>query len=324
MGKYNHAWITFLSGRNVIKVTNENEFNTFKKFLEKCGLLYILKDDLEYKDWQHLAEINNKNTNIFLFEYHNEKGITWWDNIKEAEDWYGEKPIEINELNEFLDIKNMEQKEDTKAKRLCDLVEIEENNMDCILFKVKENSELDLIKLGCFEGNEKMIRVSKGKDHTFTIFTDKSHYSWYYGESGYTLVSKDMDKKRLLIMDCIEIDFDIYIGKNKDLVRKTLDIQSLKDTYNKIDDVKIMYWKRDKDNDVCVHKNGEYFRHFAGIDVAKETLKKYGYDLNLKRDHIAQTGCIVEEYSMIKRNKNIEKNNQNNLEKDNENDYDYN
>ena len=32
-------------------------------------VLDLLKDDLTFKDWQHLAEINNKKTNLFLFEF---------------------------------------------------------------------------------------------------------------------------------------------------------------------------------------------------------------------------------------------------------------
>ena len=207
-------------------------------------------------------------------------------------------------------------------KKLCDLVEIEENNENCVILKIKENAKLDLIKLGCFEGNETMIRITKGADNRFTIFTNESSYSWYYGESGYTLVSDDMDKKRLLILDCIEIDFDIYIGKNLTLVRKSLDIHSITDTYNKSYDMKIIYWKNEKNSNVLVHKNGEFFRTFNGIEDAKRTLKNYNYELNFKGDYIAQTGCIVEEYSMIKKEKIQEKDNKINIEDDKEISYD--
>ena len=111
-----------------------------------------------------------------------------------------------------------------QRKKLCDLVEIEENNMDCVLLKVKDNSIMDLIKLGCFEGDEKLIRITKGSNHTITIFNDKGNYSWDYGTSGYTLVSKSMHKKRDLIAECIENDFDIYIGEDKELSRKSSQI----------------------------------------------------------------------------------------------------
>lgn len=103
----NYDWIKLLSGTNVLKVTNEQEFNEFKNFLNECGLIEILNNDTEYSDWQHLARINGKDENIFLFEYNNHKGLTWWDSVKEAEDWYGEPPIEIDAIKEFFDKKHI-------------------------------------------------------------------------------------------------------------------------------------------------------------------------------------------------------------------------
>lgn len=208
-------------------------------------------------------------------------------------------------------------------KKLCDLVEIEENNMECVILKIKENSMLDLIKLGCFEGNERLIRITKGENHTITIFTDKSNYSWYYGEKGYTIVSDNTDRKRFLISDCIENDFNIYIGKDKELVEKSLDIHSLKDTYGKIDLIKIMYWKGKRETDVIVHKNGEYFRSFSGISDAENYFKNSNYILDYTNKYTAITGCIVEEYSM-KRNEYSQESKSNvEQEKDNDVDYDY-
>ena len=106
MKTYNYSWIEFLSGRNVIKVTNKDEFEVFKKFLKECGLIEILNKESEFSDWQSLAVINNKQSDIFLFEYNNHKGLTWWDNIKEAIDWYGIEPIEISDLQEFFERKD--------------------------------------------------------------------------------------------------------------------------------------------------------------------------------------------------------------------------
>ena len=322
MKTYNYSWIDFLSGTNVIKVTNEDEFNIFKEFLKECGLIEILNKDTEYSDWQRLAVINGRKENLFLFEYHNHKGLTWGDDINDAKEWYDKEPINVSELQEYLDKKylNIEKiSKNTEPKKLCDLVEIEENNMECVILKIKENSKIDLIKLGCFEGDETLIRVSKGKDNTFTIFSGEKHFSWYHGQSGYTIVSKDTDQKRKLIEECIEMDFDIYIGKDKEKIRKSLDILSLKDTYNKVYEAKIMYWENQKNTHVTVHKDGVFFRHFSGINDAKNILKNSNYELTFKGSHIAETGCIVEEYLM----KKVEKNKEKNYEIEIENDYDY-
>ncbi len=323
MKTYNYKWIEFLSHNNVLKITNESEFEQFKKFLTMCGLKDILQDCTTFESWQQLARINNKSENIFLFEYDNFKGLTWDDNIQNAIDWYDKNPLEISDFNEFFESQNINLSVENKEKKLCDLVEIEENNIDCIILKVKDNSKLDLIKLGCFEGDETLIRVSKGKDHTFTIFSGEKHFSWEYGDSGYTLVSKNVDKKRELILDCIEVDFDIYIGENKNLLLKSLDIHSLKDTYNRVNHIKIMYWKGKRNSEVIVHKNGTFFRAFKGINDAISSLESSSYSLNKTGEYLAKTGCIVEEYSMIKKELNNEKKDHLNLKNNTDYDYDY-
>ena len=110
MKTYNYKWIDFLSNCNVIKVTNEKEFNIFKKFLCECGLRDILYDSNTFDDFQHLAKINNRNTDLFLFEYNNAKGLTWSDDIKSSIEWYGQKPISVKELQEFFEKKVIDTK----------------------------------------------------------------------------------------------------------------------------------------------------------------------------------------------------------------------
>lgn len=112
-------------------------------------------------------------------------------------------------------------------KKLCDLVEIAENNEVCVILKVKENSEFDLMCLGCFDGNEDMLRLTKGGTQTATIFRkNEKPYSWHWGESGHVLVSDKMHKLGQLIQSCIENDFGIYIRKDKDKIAQTLHIKN--------------------------------------------------------------------------------------------------
>lgn len=319
-----YKWIDFLSNKNVIKVTNEEEFGKFKSFLAQCGLLDVLNEYTTFHLFQHLAEINNKKTNLFLFEYDNSKGLTWSDDIEKSIKWYGKEPIEIEDLKEFFIKKNLDCSINrNKEKRLCDLVEIEENNMDCVLLKVKEDSRLSLIKLGCFKGDEKLIRVTKGKNHTYTIFTSDNEYSWEYGERGYTIVSENMKKKRFLINDCIENDFDIYIGSNKELIEKSLSIHCIEDTYKNENDIKIMYWEDEQNERVVVHKNGEFFREFSSKEDAKKFFKDTGHELGYSNDYIADTGCIVEEYKLVKEQYYNIKREELNQKKDGDFDYDY-
>ena len=94
--------------------------------------------------------------------------------------------------------------------KLKDIVDVVVNNDACVVLKVKEGQEMNLISLGCFNGNETMMRLTKGQDVTCTVFLNNGrNYSWEWGLHGCTLVSDDMWKKRKLIQSCIEKDFGI-------------------------------------------------------------------------------------------------------------------
>lgn len=97
-------------------------------------------------------------------------------------------------------------------KRLCDLVNLEENNRSCVVLTVKpETSPLDLVRLGGFEGHECMFRMSKDPRTTcITVFYDGGepvHMS--YGSSN-TLVGEALRSVRDQVMECVNLDFGIY------------------------------------------------------------------------------------------------------------------
>lgn len=188
--------------------------------------------------------------------------------------------------------------------KLCYLVDIIENNEDCVVLKVKDNKEMELIKLGYFDGNERLIRLTKGKNHTCTIFynDNRKSLSWNWGESGFTLVSDNVTKMGELIESCITDDFDIYIGDDDAKIRESLHIKSLEDSKNNQHFIKIMYFKGDKD--VVVHKDDEFYRGFSDINTAIKHFQDLNYDLDYRNEYIAETGCVVAEY-IIQRNPNL-------------------
>lgn len=97
---------------------------------------------------------------------------------------------------------------------LKDLVTVTTNNDVCVILEVKPNSFKELIALGCFDGNETMIRVTKGDTNTYTIWKEGGKsFSWAFGLGGYTLVSDATHAKRKLIVNTITKDFGIFIGK---------------------------------------------------------------------------------------------------------------
>lgn len=182
--------------------------------------------------------------------------------------------------------------------KLCYLVDIIENNEKCVLLKVKDNKKLDLIKLGCFDGNEDLLRLTKGKKHTCTIFRkDNTSFSWDWGEGGFTLVSDNTRKKGHLIEECIKEDFDIYIGSKDDKIKESLFITSMNDTLNRKHQIKFMYWNK-KDNNICTHKDGEFYKYFRTISDGLEHFESLGYNFEYQDTYQAKTGCYVEMYQM--------------------------
>lgn len=95
--------------------------------------------------------------------------------------------------------------------KLKDFVTVSVNNDECVILKVKPRKRLDLISLGCFNGDETMFRLTKGSQHTCTVWhgVDNLHYSWDWGFGGYTLVTESMSKRGHLIQSCIQDDFKI-------------------------------------------------------------------------------------------------------------------
>lgn len=123
-------------------------------------------------------------------------------------------------------------------KKLCELVDIAINNENCVVFQGKEGARMDLIALGCFQGNEDMIRMTKGRSPEITLFyKDGSNQSYHFGEGSSTVLSPSMGDQRRMIRDCCILDFglvcdwshmpnDIDYGR---LVKETSGIRDMQD-----------------------------------------------------------------------------------------------
>ena len=84
--------------------------------------------------------------------------------------------------------------------KLCDMVTLKIDNAECVVLKVKDGQEMNLLGLGCFNGNEKILRLTKGKTVTCTVICDDGHrYSWHWGADGYTLVTDAARRKGQMI-----------------------------------------------------------------------------------------------------------------------------
>ena len=101
-------------------------------------------------------------------------------------------------------------------KTLGQITEVVVNNDECVVLKVKADSEMDLIALAYFSGDETMFRLTKGDVQTCTVFyKDGNRFSWHWGRGGFTCVSDSTQKEGKLIQSTIEEHFGITIKKPK-------------------------------------------------------------------------------------------------------------
>ncbi len=156
-------------------------------------------------------------------------------------------------------------------KKLFEIVDLVSNTKDAVVLKVKPNSEMDLICLGCFNGDETMFRLTKGEDVTCTVWTKKgSHYDWNWGTHGYTLVSEAMTKRGHMIQEAIENGFDIRVKASRKDIEK--DMANTSHTHQ------IIFYGNSAESSVCCHKDGCYFCYFKSLAEGISFFRDYGYN----------------------------------------------
>jgi len=176
-----------------------------------------------------------------------------------------------------------------RLKKFADCLELVGNNADCAILKVKDGKNMDLITLGCFDGDEVMFRLTKGDDHTCTEWTaDGKHFSWDWGYHGYTLVSEKTSEAGKMVEEVLTDIFDIDVHFRG--VRKT----GGRDTY------KVMWWEHEigkAKKPYCVHKNGVFWKFFESIDAFENYVYCQDKKLDKPTSERAETGCMVLNYT---------------------------
>ena len=189
--------------------------------------------------------------------------------------------------------------------KLSDIVKIKTNNYGLVVLEVLPDHRFDLIDLG-FDGNEKMFRLTKGGNHTCTIFRESGgelkSFSWHWGDGGYTLVSPLVNEWGKMIQNCIVDDYGIYIDKSNDARRRAdCSIMSIEDSCNIPRHVEAMVW-RPTDDDVCVHIDGAFYKHLSGgINAIKPYFSDLGYKVTLKETtRSPNTNCYIYHYDIMR------------------------
>lgn len=143
-------------------------------------------------------------------------------------------------------------------KRLSDYFELYYNDIESVIFKLKDNKKseinLQLLQTGCFYGDEKYIRISKRhkSEVVYTIITINNEVRTF---SEYTKNSSDVVRQITMIKYMVLFDYGIIIEvpMNKDMIgiEETTKITQLTDDINKEHDIII---KR-QGNDYVVYKD---------------------------------------------------------------------
>ena len=168
---------------------------------------------------------------------------------------------------------------------LCDLVEIVENNMECVVLKVKENAGMALVCLGCFDGDETMMRLTKGEINAFTVFRKgREPLSWESGAEAGML--EQMRGK--LISCCIADGFGIYTGGDFMLRRAALDIKSRDSLHGRQESYCLSWF--DDGGLVCVERN-ERCVFLEGLAEAEAYVGKIIYTEHETGIFHSETGC---------------------------------
>ena len=179
-------------------------------------------------------------------------------------------------------------------KNLSQLVEIISNTEDAVVLKVKPNSEVDLICLGCFNGDETMFRLTKGRSITCTVWTKRgTNYSWSWGEGGHTLVTENMTKRGRMIQQCVEDYFDIVVYGRIESIRRNMRATEHKHI--------IQLWGNAAPGKDCgCRMDDEFYRFFDSIEIAIKHFEALGYKVTLQDSKRNCCNSITYYYIIVK------------------------
>lgn len=178
-------------------------------------------------------------------------------------------------------------------KRLSDYFELYYNDIESVIFKLKENKKseinLQLLQTGCFYGDEKYIRISKRhkSEVVYTIITINNEVRTF---SEYTKNSSDVVRQITMIKYMALFDYGIIIEvpMNKDMsgIEETSKITKLTDDIEKDHDIVI---KR-QNNDYVVYKDGYLWCVGYAPQFIRELVKnKYVVDTKQSTEYSFKT-----------------------------------
>lgn len=90
----------FMNTENTIEIKNKIEFSLFLEALEDLELLDKVlpkKNNRIYEYWKNLVFINSKGKYDLVFEYDEDKGLTFYTDREISINWYNKEPLRLYE-----------------------------------------------------------------------------------------------------------------------------------------------------------------------------------------------------------------------------------
>ena len=95
--------LAWLQGDNTLKINTPSDWKVAKQIMRDHGI-FISKSTERLSSFYELAEMNNKRlgkcsyVESLYVEIQPGKGISYYTDVKESEEWYGKKPFTIIDI----------------------------------------------------------------------------------------------------------------------------------------------------------------------------------------------------------------------------------
>lgn len=162
------------------------------------------------------------------------------------------------------------------------------NDEDCVILKTRDDKYYDLLKTGCFNGDEHMFRITKDPDRPiYTVISQRGHLIWSTGER----VSDEIYKKRDLMYDTIVYGFGIPVFGTK------AELAQFNFIHDSSDELKHGYTFNCAGFDpahCAFRKNDVYLGSCTKQEALEYVIDRYGENRVSSKEYKAPaTGCLV-------------------------------
>ena len=178
--------------------------------------------------------------------------------------------------------------------KLTKIVTIINNDEDTVILKIDENKKLELLSIGCFNGNEDMLILSKLSSKN----TDMLGYNIIYKDgtntsfSGSGCLSEKLAAITRWMKETVVFDFGIPIEgyQNTEPLKKFSYIKTIEDDLNTPHTFELTGFNH---NDMCLRKDGAFMHRGENKEFYMNYLSERYNIVSNERRISSNTGCVI-------------------------------